>query len=123
MVATVASRLSSSIPDFRYPPQSPFALGPGYRPSMPWLPPFPEQITEAMLSAAFPVLTHAECRVLRWVVCGKTDRVIAVILDLASSTVTTHVRNLIGKLGVESRLDAAMEVVRVIICRPPESEP
>lgn len=81
-------------------------------------PPTPEDITETMIARVFPVLTPCECKVLRWIVCAKKDSEIAVIVDCARHTVSTHVRNLLKKLGVETRVAAAMEVVRQIICRP-----
>jgi DNA-binding NarL/FixJ family response regulator len=82
------------------------------------VPPKPEEITENMLARAFPALTPCECKVLRWVNCGKTDGEIAVILAIATATVSTHVRNLRGKLQLETRHAAMAEVVREIICRP-----
>jgi DNA-binding NarL/FixJ family response regulator len=78
----------------------------------------PEEITESMLASVFPTLTACECQVLRWLVCGKRDGEIAVIQKIERATASTHVRNLLGKLHVENRHAAAMEVVREIICRP-----
>ncbi len=71
-----------------------------------------------MIARVFPVLTPCECKVLRWIACAKLDSEIAVIVQCARHTVSKHVRNLIGKIGVENRLVVAMEVVREIICRP-----
>lgn len=78
----------------------------------------PGDIPETMIARVFPVLTPCECRVLRWIVCAKQDPEIAVIVQCAHRTVSKHVRNLIGKIGVENRLAVAMEVVREIICLP-----
>ena len=78
----------------------------------------PEDITETTLARVFPVLTPCERAVLRWIVCGKQDAEIAVICHIRPATASTHVRNLLHKLGVEHRQAAAMEVVREIICRP-----
>jgi LuxR family transcriptional regulator/LuxR family quorum sensing-dependent transcriptional regulator/LuxR family quorum-sensing system transcriptional regulator CciR len=49
--------------------------------------------------------------VLTWIVAGKRDSEIAVVLGVRPATATTHVRNLLAKLGVESRLVAAMAAV------------
>lgn len=87
------------------------------------VPPLPEEITENMLASAFPRLTLCERRVLHWVACGKQDAEIAVILDIASATVSTHVRNLLPKMQVENRQAAMAEVVRQVTCRPDRWEP
>ena len=72
-----------------------------------------------MLAVAFVTFTPRECEVLFWIVRSKRDAEIAIILAIHATTVSTHVRNLLCKLALESRLAAVMEVVRVIICRRP----
>ena len=42
---------------------------------------------------------------------------IAVIRNISPATASKHARNILHKLGVKNRQDAAMEVVREIICR------
>ena len=79
----------------------------------------PHTITEAMILEAFPALTMRESSVLRWIVQGKSDGVIAVELCICTLTVSTHVKHLLAKLGVENRMCAAMEVICVIICGQP----
>lgn len=79
----------------------------------------PCEITDAMLLAAFPILTGRECEVLRWIIHGKTDPEIAGILEICTPTASTHVHNILTKLGVINRLLAFDEVVCVIICRRP----
>ncbi len=81
------------------------------------LPPTPYEITLPMLAAGFATLTRRECQVLRWIIRGKRDTEIAIILGIQPRTASTHVRNILAKLSVETRLAAAMEVVRIIICR------
>lgn len=66
----------------------------------------------AALAAAFPALTGREAEVLHWLLQGKRDGEIAEILSIRPATATTHMRNLLAKLGVESRLAAAMLAVR-----------
>ena len=72
-----------------------------------------------MLAAAFGTLTARECEGLRWIACGKQDAVIAAILGMSPRTASTHVCNILAKLHVESRIAAAMEAVRVVICDRP----
>lgn len=66
----------------------------------------------AALQAAFRGLTKRESEVLAWVSEGKRDSEIARILGLSPLTVSTHVRNLLSKLGVESRVAAAALALR-----------
>jgi DNA-binding CsgD family transcriptional regulator len=67
-----------------------------------------ESISVEALAARFPQLTRREAEVLMCVVAGKRDLEIAVVLGIRPATATTHVRNLLAKLGAESRLVAAM---------------
>ena len=87
--------------------------------SMHGVPLLPEEITSAMFLAAFRTLSRGECRVLQWLIQGKQDAAIAPLFGLATATVSTHVRNILGKLGVESRAAAIVEVWRVILCGAP----
>jgi len=48
-------------------------------------------------------LTDRERDVLREIVVGRTDKEIARSLAIALSTVKTHVRSILDKLGVDSR--------------------
>jgi DNA-binding NarL/FixJ family response regulator len=52
-------------------------------------------------------LTARENEVLRLLAQGQTDREISVSLVISRRTVETHVRNILAKLGVDSRLEAA----------------
>jgi len=71
----------------------------------------PHEIEASQLSRAFPGLTAREAEVLHWILAGKRDGEIALILGMRPATATTHVRNLLAKLGVDSRLAAAMRAV------------
>ena len=52
-------------------------------------------------------LTAREAEVLTWIARGKTNREIAIILDMHTSTVKKHVEHIFVKLGVENRTAAA----------------
>lgn len=66
-----------------------------------------KELSPARLEATFAALTKRETEVLFWITRGKRDRELASILGIRPATATTHVRNLLAKLGVESRLAAA----------------
>jgi predicted ATPase/DNA-binding CsgD family transcriptional regulator len=57
-------------------------------------------------------LTARECEVLQELVAGRSDREIAETLFIGQRTVQTHVSNLLAKLGVHNRAEAAVAAVR-----------
>ncbi len=57
-------------------------------------------------------LTLREKEVLEWLVEGKTDGEIAVILSISERTVNTHVARILNKLEVENRASAVARVWR-----------
>lgn len=59
-------------------------------------------------------LTPRETEILFWVAQGKTNAEIAIILDASFSTVKKHVENLLPKLGVETRLAAALKAMEFL---------
>ena len=59
-------------------------------------------------------LTAREAEVLYWIAHGKSSPEIALILDCALNTVKKHVQNVLIKLGVESRLAAALRATEVL---------
>lgn len=59
-------------------------------------------------------LTARETEVLYWIAHGKSNPEIAVILDSAHNTVKKHVSNILPKLGVETRLSAALRAVEIL---------
>jgi len=59
-------------------------------------------------------LTAREAEVLLWIAHGKTSPEIAIILDAALNTVKKHVQNILLKLGVETRLAAALRATEVL---------
>jgi non-specific serine/threonine protein kinase len=63
-------------------------------------------------SGAGAILTPREREVLRLVAQGRTNREIANTLFITHRTATTHVANILGKLGVDSRTEATAWAVR-----------
>lgn len=59
-------------------------------------------------------LTAREAEVLFWIAHGKTSPEIAIILDAALNTVKKHVQNILLKLGVETRLAAALKATQIL---------
>jgi len=57
-------------------------------------------------------LTERETEVLRQLAQGKSNKEIAAALVIAEKTVRTHVSNILAKLGVASRTQAALHAVR-----------
>jgi NarL family two-component system response regulator LiaR len=53
-------------------------------------------------------LTERETDVLRLLAAGKANKEIAVALGIGEKTVKTHVSSILGKLGVQSRTQAAL---------------
>ncbi len=63
--------------------------------------------------AKLPILTSRELEVLQLVVAGKTNQEIAVALGISVKTVEKHIGELFVKLGVASRVEAAVYAVRM----------
>jgi DNA-binding NarL/FixJ family response regulator len=57
-------------------------------------------------------LTSREIEVLRLVVAGKTNQEIGHQLEISEKTVEKHLEGVFGKLGVTSRVEAAVQAVR-----------
>lgn len=53
-------------------------------------------------------LTHREREILQYVGSGKSNKMIAEMLSIAEGTVKVHVKNLLKKLGMRSRIEAAI---------------
>jgi DNA-binding NarL/FixJ family response regulator len=57
-------------------------------------------------------LTQREQDVLEQIVRGKSNKEIGAFLDISEATVKTHINNLLGKLGVEDRTQAATAAIQ-----------
>jgi DNA-binding NarL/FixJ family response regulator len=68
--------------------------------------------TEAAQQPQVPKLTEREVQVLRLVARGMGNREIATELFISENTVKNHVRNILDKLQLHSRVEAAMYAVK-----------
>jgi DNA-binding response OmpR family regulator/DNA-binding CsgD family transcriptional regulator len=82
-----------------------------------WLEETPATPTPAMLEPLG--LTPREAEILFWVAHGKTNAEIGIILGMASNTVKKHVYNVLPKLGLETRIAAALRAMEVLGLVPP----
>jgi LuxR family maltose regulon positive regulatory protein len=74
------------------------------------IPPFALRSTLERSNALVEPLTPREEQVLRLLLAGASNREIASKLVISLATVKKHVSNLLGKLGVESRIQAIARV-------------
>lgn len=57
-------------------------------------------------------ISHREADILYWVLEGKTDEEIAIIVGLGRTTVKFHIRNASTKLGAANRITAAVKALK-----------
>lgn len=69
-------------------------------------------VREVSLPGALQALTQRETEVLRLVAAGKANKQIARELGLGEQTVKTHVSRILGKLGIQSRTQAALYAIK-----------
>jgi len=70
------------------------------------------QVPETRVVSGVSSLTERESDVLRLVARGYANKEIASDLNIGEKTVKTHVSNILGKLGVQSRTQAALYAAR-----------
>ena len=68
-------------------------------------------------------LTARELEVIRLVAAGRTNRQIAEALFISEGTSGAHVSNILGKLGVQGRTEAAAVAHRLGLLDSPEDDP
>ena len=72
--------------------------------------------------SALDTLTSRELEVLRYLAVGYSNKIIAKRMDLAESTVKVHVQNILRKLELGSRVQAAVYAVQHKLPLPDEEE-
>jgi DNA-binding CsgD family transcriptional regulator len=70
-----------------------------------------QQTAAPNIMVAAPGLTRREAEVLAWVREGKTNAEIGIILGTRPRTVAKHLEHIFAKLGVETRIAAAMQTL------------
>jgi len=68
-------------------------------------------------------LTERETEVLRLLAQGRSNKEIAAALTIGEKTVKTHVSNILSKLNVPSRTQAALYAVRIGLVSIDQAEP
>ena len=63
-------------------------------------------------------LTHREEEVLNWVLKGKTNEEIGVILNISSRTVSKHLEHIFAKYHVPSRIHAVVHYLEKVNQKP-----
>jgi two-component system response regulator DesR len=90
----------------------------------PWLRALAEHRRDGWLArVSRDALTARELDVLTALVSGSTVAEIADDLGIATDTVETHLRNLRGKLGAATRLEAVLTAIRLGLVDPPGDLP
>lgn len=59
------------------------------------------------------ILTSREKEVFDLLICNKTTKEIAIILNISEKTVRNHISNVIQKLEVNTRYQAVIELVKL----------
>ncbi len=69
-----------------------------------------------------PELTGRERQVLELLAAGKANKEIAFSLKISENTVKNHLRNILEKLHLQNRVQAALYAVKMGLAKPPEKQ-
>ena len=64
------------------------------------------------------ILTHREFEILTHLAIGQSNKVIARCLNISDGTVKLHVKSILRKLGIQSRVEAAVMAVEQGVKKP-----
>ena len=76
----------------------------------------------APAEVAQPELTGRERQVLELLAAGKANKEIAFSLKISENTVKNHLRNILEKLHLQNRVQAALYAVKMGLAQPPEKQ-
>jgi DNA-binding NarL/FixJ family response regulator len=76
-----------------------------------------EPLSPGKIRLLFPILSMRESEVLYWILEGKLNAEIAIILERRLSTIQEHVENIMLKLGMENRHQLTVRAIKACIGR------
>ncbi len=74
-----------------------------------------KRLQQAEIDNRITQLTRREAEVMKWIVRGKSNKLIARILDISTRTVEVHRRNVLGKMQAESLAELVQMAMHVEI--------
>jgi DNA-binding NarL/FixJ family response regulator len=99
------------------------AVRAAYRGDLQLDPAVARRLTESLRSPQAPELTPRELDVVRLLGEGQSNKTIATTLGITERTARTHVSNILSKLGLSSRTQAALWAARHEAGAPPQRLP
>ena len=99
------------------------AVRAAYRGDLQLDPAVARRLTESLRDARTPELTSRELEVVRLLGEGQPNKTIATTLGITERTTRTHVSNILSKLGLSSRTQAALWAARHEAGGPPRQPP
>lgn len=71
------------------------------------------RLQDAEIEHRLTQLTRRETEVMKWIVRGKSNKLVARILDISTRTVEVHRRNVLGKMQAESLAELVQMVLHI----------